>query len=146
MWVSSIQRQSFVLWDKYPCLLSLVSFPHPLSPVLVSCSLSIVYLGQINLLCAENLVFRCPGSCVLGRCFPFNTHAVSVESRRGCQIRLWVWWMLGTEQSQHILLTTEQSFQLPIYFSIGASSLPVSPFKSTCAIPNLVNILFNFNC
>ena len=55
----SIQRQSFVplgqiTLPSLPCCLPFL--PHPLSPVFVSYSLPFVPLGQINLLCAENLV------------------------------------------------------------------------------------------
>jgi hypothetical protein len=39
-----------------PCSLPLL--PHPLAPVFVSYSRLLVPLGQINLLCAENLVLR----------------------------------------------------------------------------------------
>ena len=42
----SIQRQSFVIWDKYPCPLSLVPFLFFLSPVFVSYSLPFVLLGK----------------------------------------------------------------------------------------------------
>ena len=45
-------------WDKCPCLVSLVPFPFSLilPPDFVSYSLSSAPLGQINLLCVENLV------------------------------------------------------------------------------------------
>ena len=59
----SIQRQSFVPRDKYPSTVSLVLLPllpSSLSPVLLSYPLPSVPPGQINLLCAENLVLGCP--------------------------------------------------------------------------------------
>jgi hypothetical protein len=49
-----IQRQSFVLQDKYPSSLSLIPFPFSLD-LYLQC-LPFVPLGQTNLLCAGNFV------------------------------------------------------------------------------------------
>lgn len=122
MRVSSVQRQTFVLWNKYPCLLSLVPFPHPLSPVPASHSLPVACLGLISPICAENWVFRCPGRVLSYACSLCGAQKRVSGPLEWSSGRLWVWRMLETElcplSQQQVLLTNCWTVSSPIHHGV----------------------------